>query len=500
MTGYPKNFPSSSGIQIGIIAGGDINDPASDHSCNQKVYCPLEHSPDGVKLDHLAFSPMSHSPTNHSQQMFPGVMDPGTLVYVLKTTGQNQVTILGQANDFNNSGKNRTPGNMDLMNNPIILELLNRTIGILIPPDIEEIIVKGAKVKVPKEKDKEHSHNLLQGLPTHGAMFTMAGYRLPQVKNIPTALQHFNELLTEDDMAKMPGDPMSFGKMFQGLLSSGRGGGGGSGSGGGGGSSGRSGSGVVTTTPVSGNTSNVVASISVMSAAEILDAKALSPDAESDIPFERILARLPDPKLGDALINMAILIQGDESYGESAYSTGQRVHMETFLTNAEEMLSQVTSIADLIDVLEELMWNEDLYGLDKLDPVEIAVDLLLGEAKRIIYPNGSIGIEYSANVKNLDNSFANVVTSGITTYGGQPSGGGSGGGGGGGAPSASGQNMFGDMGSKLMDMFKRVSPEAEKKRREVIEKVNTSEDATKNQNILEAFIKGKNPISPDLLK
>ena len=109
---YPKNYPGGTQIQIGVIAGGDVTDPAEDHSCNQRVYSPLEHSPDGVKLKHLALSPMKHSPTNQSQQTFPGAMDPGTLVYVMKTTGQNQVSIVGQANDLYNS--KASAGNIEI--------------------------------------------------------------------------------------------------------------------------------------------------------------------------------------------------------------------------------------------------------------------------------------------------------------------------------------------------------------------------------------------------
>ena len=65
--------------------------------------------------------------------------------------------------------------------------------------------------------------------------------------------------------------------------------------------------------------------------------------------------------------------------------------------------------------------------------------------------------------------------------------------------SASGQNMFGDMGGKLMDMLKRVAPEAEKIQKEVIDKVNVEDQAKKVQKILEAFISGKDPTDPQLL-
>lgn len=520
MAGYPKEFPGTAGIQIGVIAGGDINDPASDHSCNQKVYSPLEHSPDGVKLEHLAFSPLSHSPTNMSQQSFPGVMDPGTLVYVLKTTGQNQVTILGQANDFNNANKNRTPGNMDLMSNPIIMELLNRTIGVLIPPDIEETVVKGAKVKVPKEKGVEHSHNLLQGLPTHGAMFQLAGYRLPQVKNIPTAMQQFNALLTEDDLSNLPGEIMSLGKMFQGLLTS----------------QNPASAALSAASNIIGDATgqtldsivggaindaaniaadtvagaiggvagdiagdivgDVVGEVLTMSAAEMLSQIDLKPNPDSDIPMERILAKLPDPMLADALVNIAILTQGGESSGTGSFVTSHRCHLETLVKNAEEMLSQVTSVSDIMNVLQDLIGNEEHYGQDLLEPIVYTIDTAFGKAEKYLFANGFIDIVVDPDQANADNAFSNSITSGVTTYGAPPPK--NSGPSGGGAPSASGQNMFGDMGGKIMDMMKRVSPEAEQKQKEVIDLVNTSDAAMKLHKIVEAFINGKNPIDPTL--
>ena len=76
-------------LKIGVIAsGGDPNgqgDHPSDHSSNQKVILPGVHDPQNVKQEDLAFSPMIHSPTSLSQQTFHGVMDPGSLVYFLRS-------------------------------------------------------------------------------------------------------------------------------------------------------------------------------------------------------------------------------------------------------------------------------------------------------------------------------------------------------------------------------------------------------------------------------
>jgi hypothetical protein len=178
--------------------------------------------------------------------------------------------------------------------------------------------------------------------------------------------------------------------------------------------------------------------------------------------------------------------------------------MATVIRNAEDLFSQVTSLADIMDVMQELISNEDLYGLENLEPFSYTIDTADGTSTKYVHANGYINVFGSALQQNADNTFANSISSGAgspSDSGGGDSGGGGGGGeGSDGDTSGSGKNMFGDMGKKLQDMMKRVSPQAEKKQKEVIKDVNTSDDAKKIQKIVQALIKGKNPIDPSLLK
>lgn len=257
MTGYPKNFPGDGGIQLGIIGGGDITDPQESQSCGQKVWSPLEHQDGNVELDHLAFSPMSHSPTGFSQQSFHGAMDPGSLVYVMKTMGQNQVQILGQANDMLNFGGGQSGamggqgGGSSLMNSSTVKKLMNREIKILVPPQIKEGESRGAKVRRIKEKGKQHKHSLLNGLPSHGALFDLSGWKIPQLNDVPTAKQHYQDMGTNGLFGMLPGELMSLGGMMQGMMSSigSTGGAGGGGGMGGGASAGGGAGGYQTKTP-----------------------------------------------------------------------------------------------------------------------------------------------------------------------------------------------------------------------------------------------------------
>jgi hypothetical protein len=282
-------------IELGVIAsGGDPQgdgDHPKDHSGNQKVILPSTMDPEGVKQEHLAFSPLMHSPTALGQQSFQGVMDPGALVYFLKYPGQSGGVILGQANDIVNYDKGSQGGGKNLLGAQYFQELFDRETGVNIPPDIEETVEKGAKVKKIKEKGKKHKHSLLKGTPSHGSMFETTGYKLPEVTNVPTAKQQFSNLLTGDMMNNLPGSVMSLGGMFQGLMGN-MGGGGAAG-----GAQGQQG-------------------------------------LQTSLSYNRMdqIQENLSPQMQDALTSIATMSQGlDANSTHSAFTTMFRVHDETIL-------------------------------------------------------------------------------------------------------------------------------------------------------------------------
>lgn len=477
---YPKNYPGGAQIQIGVIAGGDVTDPAEDHSCNQRVYSPLEHSPDGVKLKHLSLSPMKHSPTQHSQQSFQGALDPGTLVYVLKTTGQNQVSIIGQANDLYNS--KASAGNIDLMqSNPIVQELMNRKIQVLIPPEIQEGQERGAKIRKIKEKGQEHSHSLLKGLPTHGALFNMSGYKLPQVNEVPTALQEFQQILTEDQLGQIMGmasQAMSMGSMFGGLNNTGPGMGGGGGAGAGLGSSQPTGDYMpyANSTQYVANTESLQASVTFLNEGvnpgsrmeNIINAHAEKPNAQ---------------ELQDAIKSLAILCQSNLSGPGNcgAFASGDPLHLETYLDHAERMFSEVNSIDDIMFVMTELQSNTDLLGQDVLDSIYInsKSNTAVGNVYHTVSLTGNVQVQYG----NTATKQINTTQSTMTSASGSPSGGGGGG------------SMFADQGKNMMDMLKRISPEGMQNGMEIIQTVNQGDIGKKATSVMEKVLtKGGNPL------
>jgi len=436
-------------MEVGIVAGGDITDKPNDQSGNQKVFLPMQHSSDGVKLDHLAFSTTMRSPTKHEQTSFPGVMDPGSLVYCWKKPGDNQVLILGQANDLANY-ENRSPGNSDLMGNPIMQELLKRKIKIMPPPDIEDGEERGVKIKKIKEKEEEWSHSMLKGLPTHGAMFSLAGFRLPENKDVPTAKQEFKKIMTQDMLKDLPGTAMSLGKMFKSMM--GGKGGGGAGGGGSGGAGGGSGGGTSSSFP------------------GVYNANGAS-----------VLSGLP-PQLQNAVLSAAALTQVYETGESSSFSTSGRVEANVYMNNAVSLLSQITSVDDLMSTLDRLQYDESLFGLDQMNCVTYTIDTYWGKAIKTLCPDGNVTIAYAnTSSEQAENSHNDSM---------------------GNASSAPGvtqdDNIFGKSSETMQKLLKRVAPEAEKKGNELSKKLNQGDIAKKLNEIVKKTVKGGNPLSPDL--
>lgn len=445
-----NNNPFGGIVELGLIASGGKSkdgDHPKDESSNQKVILPGTHDPKNVKQEHLAFSPLMTSPTALGQQTFHGALDPGTLVYFLKNPGQTGGIILGQANDLVNYDKGQqggAEGGKDLLGADFFQKLFDRETDVNIPPDIEDAEVNGAKVKKVKEKDKKHKHSLLKGLPSHGAAHAMSGYRIPEVKDVPTAKQQFSDIMSNDMLSQLPGQVMSLGNMFKGL---GFGGGGGGGQGGGqgqgdGGTGGNAGTGEVT------------GAISINYA-------------------DGILANVT-PDIADAITNMATLCQNYESSGNlGSYTTGFRVHPETYYENAAQLFNQATSVSDVMNICQQLQYDEDLFGLDQLENTVIQVESIWGAANVIISGLGEVSTEYANTAPQQD--FSNQMQSPQQNPG-----------------SGSGQNMFGDKIKNLMDMMQRLGPNSQKQMQKVMGEMNSDMDI---QQIIKSTIEGGNPLS-----
>lgn len=505
------------------------------HSGNQSFYSPIDHG-ENVDIEDMMLSPMMNSPTGFMQQAFPGGLDPGTPIIVLKQLGDLGGIILGQSNTVKKGGQNGSGGG-NLGSTQKVSQLQSTKREVNIAPDIQETEVNGVKIRKIVEKGKQHSLDLLDGLPIHGALFDMAGFRLPEINNVPTAKQTNDGMAGIQQLQQMMGQVMSLGQMIQGLAGNKGGGGGGGGFGAGSINMG----GGQTYSPPGANTGagglNYGGGLGSNNIAAI--------DAPPETPLYKIMDGLSQP-MKDAVNSLSILLQGYSTDGGVAFMTGDVVHEDTYLENAQQLLGQVTSLSELMYVLNRLQWDKSLFGQEKLANVVTEIETAWGVALQEIDVNGNIVVTYGLEAANLEMEFANNMTSNTSspalgffsgedpTYsinatqplgggggGGAGGGGGMGGGGGGGGAGGAGQvlgqvqgllgqiqglaqgmdqNMFGEAAGTMKEMWKRMTREQENDAKQMHKKLNQEGDTQKMAKIVEKTVKGGNPGDPNLLE
>ena len=460
-TGPDSNF------KIGVI-GNKADDLPSDESSHQKIMNPLEHG-SGVSLDDLSFSSLMQPPTQFGQQSFPGGLDPGTIIYYLAQEGMNGGIILGHSSTTNKGGSGA--GNLGGQN---LQSLRQSKRNVNVPPEIEEKTERGAKVKKPKEKGEQHSLDMLDGLPIHGALFDLTGFRFPEIKKVPTAKKKGSEMVSQDMMNQLMGQIQSMSGMLKGLAGKG-GGGGGAGAG--------AGNFGVSTMGGLGNAGW----------------------GNTEDKLTPILNKL-SPELKTALSNYARLVQGVDnldalnSVNEISYLTGDIVDPETVLSYAEQMIPQATSLSDLMYIMRQLQSNTAYHGLDKIQNVTINIDSAWGEATKTLNLDGEVSIEYSeAALKEMEeyerNLANNNINAGFTSA--PPSSGAPSSGGGGGGSNIMGQ-MFGKAQSTMQELMKRLPMTGEKESTKMTQKLNHDQVSQKLMEIAKKTINGGDPLSKDL--
>lgn len=206
---YPNNFPSDGGITACIVTGGHINEPHPAEAHNLKVIDPIRHGPN-INHKDLPFISSMRSATQSDLETNDPAPEPGTMVYVMSTTGEpSGRVVLGQPNGQNTPGG--VSGNLDLLS--FWPQIEQQVTGKLKSEGFQKASRDGVEVREPKDGE-EWKHALTKGLPTHAAIFPLAGTILPAVKQIETAVQQFAGILNSNMLSQLPGQMMSLASMF----------------------------------------------------------------------------------------------------------------------------------------------------------------------------------------------------------------------------------------------------------------------------------------------
>lgn len=286
---------------------------------------------------------------------------------------------------------------------------LDQNIKVQLPPQIYETNDNGVRVRRIREKGF-HNHNALKGLPTHGALYNLSGAPVPRVLGVSTSKQSFDGLLTGGILNQLPGIVMTLGSMF-GLLQS------------------------------SGLLNNVL----------------------KNVPRE----------IGTAIRSMSNLIQTIETTERAGFTVGSRVHQQTFLGNAVNLLSQSKTISDVVNSLGRLQTDSSLSGAAQLANVVINLTSFFGKSQLSISPSGSIRRIIPKETQTAIDLFFKIFAIFMGAY--------------------PGQRLFGDSADQIFKMANRLTPKSFALEMLQLKKLNESPQALRFDSVNRTTTMGGNP-------
>jgi hypothetical protein len=132
---------------------------------------------------------------------------------------------------------------------------------------------------------------------------------------------------------------------------------------------------------------------------------------------------------------------------------GNRVHEETFIANAIELLQQARSTSDILTIFDRLRYDTTLFGLDKLANVEFKSNTAYGQIVMTLDSLGNLVLD--SNSQNLLATAASTLTGAMGgSQGGDPD-----------------KNLFGDAGQNMQKALERLAGSGEEFRNKLIREV-----------------------------
>jgi hypothetical protein len=300
---------------------------------------------ENVKDDHLPWCMVTQeaSSKGYSSSTMP---QPGTLVtfrMLDNKTGHGIVTGILPSAQKTGAG---IPGNKSLNFQDWWQKAVN-TETVKIPPNVKETVKDGAKIREIQEKGQKNKYALYDGIPSTGALFPIVGLALPQLTQISTALDQYQDVLTGDMLAGLPGMNMSLGGMFS------------------------------------------------MLQGELMD---------------QISEALPEDLRG-ALNSISTFTQSLEMSNTGGFMIGGRVNPDVLLQNAVSKLSEARSVYDLVNSVHQLQYDESLHGKDTLEPISFETEGAFGKITQTIDADGNITNEIPEIIQQLIDLFLGMMTS-----------------------------------------------------------------------------------------
>lgn len=344
----PKDPTTENSLLCGIVVGGHDADPDPNQNGLCRVYLPQIHG-NNVKKEDLGFSVVLMPPNQAGATQFNGVADPGQQMLCLKSGPPGDTTLICLGSIPTNRQPGGQPGNRNLntfLN--AMTEAFSTELNINIPPNIKETMSGGTRIRQIQEKGQRHKNDLLMGLPSHGASYTLAGTPLKQVTSVSTATQSFSNILTGSMLSALPGANFSVSSILSSLTSS---------------------------------------------------------------VADELLSSLP-PELAQGMQNMFNLMQTMEVSEGGGFATSGKVDPTTYLANAVSLLKGNQSLGEVISNIQRLQYDTSLFGLDKLASTPFTIPTAFGDISMNLSATGAIQITTPEAVQKAIDAFGALMSSG----------------------------------------------------------------------------------------
>jgi hypothetical protein len=221
-------------------------------------------------------------------------------------------------------------------------------LNISIPPNVKEVTSGGTRIRQIQEKGQRHKHDLLRGIPSHGASYNLAGMPLKQINSVSTATQSFSNILTGSMLSGLPGANFSVGSILSSLTSS---------------------------------------------------------------VADELLSSL-SPELAQGIQSMFNLMQSMEVSEGGGFATAGKVDPTTYLANAVSLLKGNQSLGEIITNMQRLQYDTSLFGLDKLASTPFTIPTAFGDISMDLSATGAIKITTPEAVQKSIDAFGSLMSSG----------------------------------------------------------------------------------------
>ena len=353
MSSINRKGHDESKIGIAVVEGGQKSDPDPQKAGRVRARDPMRQG-SLVKTEHLPFIQLMSNVQGFGQHEFTRPPRPGQLIqYVKNLDGYKQVLGILHGVEVPNGS---LPGgtNLDSLI-PQLREAAKALTGMNIAPIVQQVLEQNKSgleklTKQLKEKIEKDRHELYQGLPTHGAIASMAGLIAQPLQQISTALTEQSAQLTSDMVSQIGGSSFSMGSIIN----------------------------------------------------------QLSSTLQSEI-FDNLA-----PEISAAINNMQTLMSSEEFLASlpGNFVTGGRVNPATFLPKVVEALKNVTTVGELDDAMQGLV--NDMFASNALDGIEDVINDVVGmfgDVQRILKANGDIEFTIDSLFQQAQEAFASLASS-----------------------------------------------------------------------------------------